>query len=248
MLGCSLEEAFGGIKRKKNIRNNHANIISRSKLNIDDTPNNRLDEKIIISENVEESKKEIENKTDEIKNDVLNKLNTVLNRLETLENKFNKSDKPDINLQELSGLEANRSSVIKSTPSSQPIKKSPNSPPVSRNINNTSNLISKLNNLRNRNNNNNTNNNNNNTNNNTNNTTTNNSNNTTTNNSNNTTTNNNNNNNNNSNMLVEGFTNMNNNNISYVGDQLNELLLFGLMGIFILLLFDYIYKLGKKSF
>ena len=228
MLGCSLEEAFGGIKRKKNIRNNHANIISRSKLNIDDTPNNRLDEKIIISENVEESKKEIENKTDEIKNDELNKLNTVLNRLETLENKFNKSDKPDINLQELSGLEANRSSLIKSMPSSQPIKKSPNSPPpVSRNINNTSNLISKLNNLRNRNN--------------TNNNTTNNNNNTTTNNNNNT------NNSNNSNMLVEGFTNMNNN-ISYVGDQLNELLLFGLMGIFILLLFDYIYKLGKKSF
>ena len=31
MLGCSLDEAFGGIKRKKNLRNNHANIISRNK-------------------------------------------------------------------------------------------------------------------------------------------------------------------------------------------------------------------------
>lgn len=45
--------------------------------------------------------------------------------------------------------------------------------------------------------------------------------------------------------LIEGFQN---NNISYIGDQLNELILFGLMGLFILLLFDYIYKLGKKTY
>ena len=72
------------LKEKKNIRNNHANIISRSKLNIDDTQNNRLDEKIIINENIEKSKTEIESKNDEIRNNVLDKLNTVLDRLEIL--------------------------------------------------------------------------------------------------------------------------------------------------------------------
>jgi len=224
MLGCSLEEAFGGIKRKKNIRNNHANIISRSKLNLDDTANNRLDEKIIINENVEESKTEIENKNNEIKNDVLNKLNTVLDRLETLENKFVKSEQSKPNIQELAGLEANKSPPA--LPPAPPAPPALPAPPAQQNTNNTSNLINKLNTLRNRNRNNNTNN--------------------TNNNNNNNINNNINNNNINNNRVIEGFTN--NSNISYVGDQLNELLLFGLMGIFILLLFDYIYKLGKKSF
>ena len=218
MLGCSLDEAFGGIKRKKNLRNNHANIISRNRLNLEDNSNNnRIDDKIIIEDkkinkSIENTESELENKNEKMKNDVLDKLNTVLDRLNELEQKFNKSEKESkINVQKLSDLHANKSQqLVKSEPSSH------------QNVSNTSNLINKLNSLRNRNNNRNNDSNNN--------------------------SNNSNNSNNNNIMydsLIEGFSN---NNISYVGDQLNELLLFGLMGIFILLLFDYIYKLGKKSF
>jgi len=56
----------------------------------------------------------------------------------------------------------------------------------------------------------------------------------------------NNNNNNNNNNLIETFTNKPL--FKFDNHQLNELLLFIFSGIFILLLFDYIYKLGKKSY
>lgn len=52
--------------------------------------------------------------------------------------------------------------------------------------------------------------------------------------------------NNNSNNLIESFTN--NDIFKFDNYQCNELLLFIFLGILIILLFDYIYKLGKKSY
>ena len=207
MLGCSLDEAFGGIKKKKNLRNNHANILSRSRLNINENQeNNRLDNKIIISDEANKKEEEVKKINNEVRDDVLNKLNVVLNRLSDLEDKFNKNQQALTN-QELAGLKAQKANTVH-----KQITENNN-----QNNSNTANLINRLNRLRNSNRNN---------------------------------SNRNNSNMNNSNIIsndsiIEGFTN---NNISYDGDQLNELLLFGLMGIFILLLFDYIYKLGKKTF
>ena len=48
------------------------------------------------------------------------------------------------------------------------------------------------------------------------------------------------------NNIIETFTNKPL--FKFDNHQLNELLLFIFSGIFILLLFDYIYKLGKKSY
>jgi len=52
--------------------------------------------------------------------------------------------------------------------------------------------------------------------------------------------------NNNNNSLIETFTNKPL--FKFDNHQFNELLLFIFAGIFIILLFDYIYKLGKKSY
>ena len=221
MLGCSLDEAFGGIKKKKNLRNNHANILSRSRLNINENQeNNRLDNKIIISDEANKKEEEVKKINNEVRDDVLNKLNVVLNRLSDLEDKFNKNQQQALTNQELAGLKAQKANIVHKQITENNNNES----------NNTANLINRLNRLRNSNRNNSNRNNSN------------------MNNSNNSNMNNSNMNNSNiisNDSIIEGFTN---NNISYDGDQLNELLLFGLMGIFILLLFDYIYKLGKKTF
>tara|TARA_Y100001958_G_C21247581_1_gene579088 strand:+ start:1702 stop:2373 length:672 start_codon:yes stop_codon:yes gene_type:complete len=223
MLGCSLEEAFGKQKKKKDNVPLHANTIARSKMNggqtdLDNRLKNRIDKDIIIQEttNLEESK----NTDNEINNHLVSKLNIILDRLNLLENNFN-SLKEKNNNTTISPF--NKSQPPQSQPpQSQPpqsISNNNKSTPVNSLVNNNSSnntikTLLELKNLRN----------------------------------------NNSDNSNNSNnifnnlvndSLIEGF---NNSNISYIGNQFNELLLFGLMGLFILLLFDYIYKLGKKTY
>ena len=256
MLGCSLEEAFGKQKKKKDNLPLHANNIARSKNNggqseLDNRLKNRIDKQIIIEEttNLEESK----NTDNEINNNLISKLNIILDRLDLLENNF-KGIKNNTN-------ENNKTTVLpfnklQSTnqmleppqqPPQHPPQQPPQQPPLQQpqplsTINNKSTPINSLMNNNSMNNNSMNNNSMNN----------------------NTIKNllelknlrNNSNNSNNSNnifsnlvnnSLIEGFNNSSSN-ISYIGNQFNELLLFGLMGLFILLLFDYIYKLGKKTY
>ena len=225
MLGCSLEEAFGKQKKKRDNPPLHANTIARSKMNggqseLDNRLKNRIDKDIIIQEttNLEESK----NTDSEINNNLVSKLNVILDRLDHLENNF-KEMKINKNENKTTVLPYNKlqstNQIVEPPPQPppQPMSTNNKSTPINSLMNNNSmnnntikNLL-ELKNLRN------------------------------------------NNSNNSSNIfsnlvndsLIEGFSN---NNISYIGNQFNELLLFGLMGLFILLLFDYIYKLGKKTY
>ena len=197
MFGCSLDEAFGKKKLKKDVNVVHANKISKSQFlnnDIDDRMKNRIDEKLIISNTLDlKENKQIDNKINE---ELLIKLNNVLSRLDNLEN----------NMKE-------KKTIIQSEPKSEP-KSEPRSEPGLDNSQSSTGFSKILQQFK------------------------------------------------KSNSLIENFKNNSNfnnsinqplmgyqnKNISYIGDQMNELLLFGLMGLFILLLFDYIYKLGKKTY
>ena len=228
MFGAPLDEAFG--KRKKKENNNHPNILAKYKLN-NDIDNrimqqmenkivDRIDNKIIIEEtnNLKEN-----NKTnDEINQKLLNKLNDVLVRLNTLENNIQSIESKN-EIANNTALTKYKSLNNNAPPSaySQALNTQPPQPvrpPQENNSKQSNNFINKMLEIRNSN---------------------------TNNSSNSSNTNNSINNSLTNDSFIEGFQN---NNISYIGDQLNELILFGLMGLFILLLFDYIYKLGKKTY